>query len=188
LSKQILKDKLVAELDKLIEKGHWDQSLFYKNILKRLQALRQRIIDTLEDDQDAFSSSSAFPNLPSHKEGYRRMYVAVYQTEGERMDRWLHLVKNLPNFAISRPVYSEEDHVEELIRAKHGRNDAYVILWVKEQDILTPLGGALPFDRFQHELYTLRPSGVKLENLIEFVHGRKRYFLNHGQFVLKEGS
>lgn len=188
LSKHILKDKLLAALDKLIEKGHWDQSLFYKNILKRLHALRQSIIDSLEDEQDAFASSSSLPEIPLQKEDYRRMYVAVYQTEGERMDRWLYLVKNLPSFSISRPVYGEEAHAEELMRAKRGRNDAYVILWVKEQDILSPLSGALPFDRFHHALYTLKPTGVKLENLIEFVHDGKRYFFHKGQFVLKEGG
>ncbi|MDF3055213.1 MAG: IcmQ protein [Gammaproteobacteria bacterium] len=181
-----VKDKLLAAIDKVIQEGHWDQGLFSKNILKRLQSLRQRIVDSLESEQDASASSQSFPKIPSHKEGHRRMYVAIYQAEGERMDRWLYLVKNLTNFSMSRPVYGEEEHVQELMRAKRGRNDAYIVLWVNERDILPPLGGILPFDRFGHELYSLRASGVKLENVIEFVHDGRRYFFYNDQLVLNE--
>jgi intracellular multiplication protein IcmQ len=187
LSNQELKDKLLTSLDKVILEGHWDQGLFSKNILKRLQSLRQRIVDNFGNEEEVVAELAAIQAIPEQKPGFRRVYAAIYQTDGERMDRWLHMIKNLSDFSASRPIYGEEAHVQELMRSKRGRNDAYVVLWMAEQDILPPLGGQLPFDRFQHELYSLRPKGVKTENIIEFVHDGKCYALQEGRLVLKEG-
>lgn len=184
MDNQEIKQKLLQTLDKVIQEGHWEGGLFTQNILKRLQALRQRVVDYMGNESISASESiETHIEIPEHKAGYRRLYVAVYQADGERLDRWFHLIKNLADFCASRPVYAVEAHVQELMRARRGRNYAYIVLWVKEADMLAPLGGQYPLDKFEHELYAMKPSGVKLENLIEFVHDGRRYVLKEGQLV-----
>lgn len=181
-----VKNRLLGTIDKVIGNGQWETSLFFRNILKRLLGLRASIIDQLgEDAEDASSSSQSELSAIEHKEGYQRIYVAIYQADGTHLNRWINVIKSLCERCMSRPVYSTEEEVAEMIRAKGSRSDAYIVAWIRPTDIVASYNGIVLKDRFGHELLTLKDGSIKLDNITEFVHEKKRYCFNSDRLVLR---
>ncbi len=175
------RNKLLALIDRTINQGHWDSSLFYRNILKKLEEMRQYVLSTLGDKEQDLSHSEVA--AVEEKTGYRRVYIMLYQIKGEYLETWVNAVKTLPGYCVTRPIYNQEEHVQEIMRSKRGKSDAYVSLWVKAEDIAA--GNALSQDRFGHPLINIREGSIKLENMIEFVHDGNTYQFIENQLVKK---
>jgi len=175
-SKEV-KDQLVAAIDEAIEQNEWTGSLFLKNILKQLQELRAYIIQELSEDTSPSVGSKIREATLQEREGYERVCIALYQSESDRLDRWFATIKMLTGYGMSRPVYRSEDEVRRVIQAKQSKSDAYVVVWVKKIDILSPYGGVPLKDRSGYELLTIKEGSIKPENIITFVHGGQHYYL-----------
>lgn len=181
-----VKDKLLEALDEAIHQGHWQGSLFYKNILKQLLELRKYVEEKLGAQLTEVSHGSENnPASVEAKEGYEIVYISLYQAETDRMDRWLLTIKSLTEQYVSRPVYRNVAQLEELIRAKRSRTDGYVAVWVKSSDILLSSSGVPIKDRLGNELLTLQQGCVQLENIIEFVHDGRQYRIIDNQLVAR---
>lgn len=179
---QEARDRLVTALDRAINEGQWEGSLFFRNILKRLHEIREYVVVELSDPQQDTEANVEIANAISKQEqGYQKVYIAIYQAQGDRLAGWTNAVSKLSDYYISRPAYQIEDHVREMVNAKRSRNDAYVAVWVRQEDIL---GTNKTQDRWGHELLTLREGSVKVENIIEFVHDNYRYSLMENKLVL----
>lgn len=177
-----IREKLIQTLDSIIENGRWGSSLFLKNLLKRIEAMRAKLLAKLT----ASTASSTVALLAAtQKEGYQRVYIELYQASCENIENWAKTLKSLTEHFVSRPVYRMEADVQELVRTKHSRTDAYVTVWVKQSDII-PSSGEVLKDRLGHELLKLRENSVQLENIIEFVHDKITYVLEAEQLVLKK--
>ncbi|HVV69305.1 MAG TPA: Dot/Icm secretion system protein IcmQ [Gammaproteobacteria bacterium] len=179
---QEARDRLVNALDKAINEGQWEGSLFFRNILKRLHEIREYVVVELDDpEQDTEVNAELVNAINKQEQGYQKVYIAIYQAQGDRLAGWTNAVSKLCDYYISRPVYQKEDHVREMIFAKRSRNDAYVAIWVRQEDIL---GTNKTQDRWGHELLILKEGSVKVENIIEFVHDNYRYSLMGNKLVL----
>ena len=186
-----LKDQLLKTVDHVIEKGRWDNSFFLKNILKQLQELREYIVRELTDsDLDINQRKAAHQQLQTitqEKSGHQRVYIALYQSEADRLDRWVIVIKTLISYGITRPIYATEAEVQGMIRDKQGKGDAYVTVWVKETDILSSsLEGATLKDRSGNNLLRLREGFFRLENVVEFVLDGQHYHLINQNLVLSD--
>ena len=183
-----LKEQLLAAVDSAIENGYWDSSLFLKNMLKQLQELRAYISKELTGNIPATKEEEIkqrIVNILREKEGYKTVYIALYQTENDRLDRWLLTIKLLSEYGISRPVYGSEAEMHNMLREKHGKGDAYVSVWVKETDILPTKGeGSLLKDRWGQVLLQLKDGFFRLENVIEFVLNGRRYHVLENSLIL----
>lgn len=177
-----IREKLVQILDGLIEHGRWDSSLFLRNLLKRLQQVRATIAEKLPPPMLQDSSLEGVVS----KEGYERVYIELYQSSCEDLTSWRRTIENLCEHFVSRPVYRLEEHVQELIRSKRSRTDAYVVVWVKRDDIMPSADGHPVVDRFGHEVVRLKEGSVKIENIIEFVHDKLVYIYKDEQLVVKK--
>lgn len=179
---QEARERLVNALDKAINEGQWEGSLFFRNILKRLHEIREYVVAELSDpEQDAGANAGVADTIAKQEQGYQKVYIAIYQAQGDRLSGWTNAVSKLSDYYISRPAYQIEDHVREMVNAKRSRNDAYVAIWVHQEDILTT---NKTLDRWGHELLTLREGSVKVENIIEFVHDNYKYSLVGNKLVL----
>lgn len=165
-----LRHKLLQSLDIIIKNGRWESSLFLKNILKRLEQMRNNLQEKVEKEEIIQAPASG--RILDYKEGYEKVYIELYQAACEDLEKWATTIKSLAGHHVSRPVYRNESHVQELIRSKRSRADAYVSLWVKSSDILLEPGLQ---DRFGHELVKLREKSVDVENIINFVHDKISY-------------
>lgn len=182
-----IRDRLLAAIDKAIAEGSWEASLFFKNILKQLLEIREYVAVEFTEKGEQAPTLTNIPQrqeVPQAREGYERLYIAVYQTEPGRLERWLSAIKMLVGYSVSRPVYRTEVDIQEMIRNKKSRSDAYVTVWIKQSDIIPPYSGAPLKDKWEHELLTLKEGCFKLENVIEFVHEEKHYFLHGDELVL----
>lgn len=180
-----MRDKLIAAIDKALEEGRWDGSLFFKNIRKQLQKLRDFVRQELADDQakNNIEDITHMLEVERRKAGYERVYIAIYQMDGEFLEKWVNPIKALTGHSVSRPVYQSEEHVAELIRAKRSRNDAYIAVWVKPTDIVSRQNVAK--DRLGHPVFTLKDGSVKLENIIEFIHDNRRFVFQENELKSK---
>jgi len=188
-----VKNELLKAIDEAIAKGNWESSLFFKNMLKQLQELRGYVDSELtQEAEEAARKAQAISLIPTSifegKEGYIKVYIAIYQAEGEQLEKWVNTIKSIGEYYVSRPVYKVEEHVQEMIRSKRSRADGYVVAWIKQNDVLPPANGMQLTDRFGHELLTLKGGGMTPDNVSEFVHDNKRYYLQESQLILKNAS
>lgn len=176
--------KLLDGFTTLLSKTGWDSTLLLRSTKKRIEALRDRAKALVEEPDDASRAAESFSTVPP--EGYVTVYVSLYQSESRNINVWSSTIKALAEHSISRPVYAEETHVQELIRNKaNPATEAYCAVHVKREDIVPPYQGKVAQDRFGHDLLSLKERAVRLENVVEFVHEGKVYSCKKGQLILK---
>ncbi len=181
-----IRNKLLEAFDKAIAEGNWEVSLFFRNVEKRLRELREFVATELVESEDNKLASAIKKRSNFNQENYLQVCISIYQAEGDNLERWKNAIKALAGHSISRPVYRLEDHAQAMIRGKADtKREAYVIVCVKNTDIIQPYAGKIMEDRFGHELLTLKEGCVKLEHIIEFVHENKRYSFDDGELVFK---
>ena len=103
-------------------------------------------------------------------------------TEGRNLKKWEIVLANLPRQIIGRPIYKREKDIKETINTKENPvNDAYVIAYVTEMDILKPsFRDKALVDRFGHELLRLKDNILKVENITKLVHQTGNYTYRKG--------
>ncbi len=163
--------KLVKILDKLLSKGDWGSSPLLRTTKKKFQNYKD------EAESLAAEPEVAEEALVNHRvpEGYRKVFISLYQSEGRNLQLWQNMLKSLARFSISRPVYDNEDYVQEVIRSKpEPVRHAYAVVVVREDDIIQ--NGRVKTDPLGHELIVLRERAVELRNILEFVHANKKHY------------
>ena len=178
-----LRTKLLQTLDHIIQNGRWEGNLFLKNIQKKLQQMRADLSAKIEAEEEK-------PLLMTDtslqaREGYELVYIEIYQAACENLDNWLSTIKNLSTHYVSRPIYRDESYVQELVRSKRSRTDAYVAVWVKSGNIILQPGVR---DRFGHELLKLKEGSVENSNIVRFSHDKIVYNYKDNALIINRGE
>lgn len=176
--------EILKALDEAISKGPWEHNLFFQGIGKKLRELRDRFQQELGlENLQAEASASNLQEVLSHQQtSFLEVYISLYQAEGVNIRKWSTVVTALVGHSVSRPVFKKEEDIQAAIRAKtYKQNDAYVVVKVREEDILKSPTGQPILDREQRELLMLREGSVKLANIVRFVH-------LSGEYIYREGS
>lgn len=176
---------LITLLDELLASDDWQASLFLRNAGKRFAQLRDQANGLLQK-----MTGASISNLDRHvvleKAGYCKVYVSLYQAEGSNLQKWHHLLKTLTEYSIGRPVYRDEACIQKMIRAKEQvQREAYVSVWIKQEDILELSGARVAMDRLDQEILTLKANAIKPENIIAFIHCQKAYQVHEQGLVHK---
>jgi Dot/Icm secretion system protein IcmQ len=181
-----LGEKLAKILDKLLETGDWDTSLFLRSSSKRLRQLRDEALRiATKTDTGTNVAKTSYRKAPSS--GYVQVYVSIYQVNCKNLQDWQNALKALVEHSASRPTYLDEDNVRQLIRSKtdidkHG----YVIINVKDSEIYST--GQIVLDNFGSRLVTLKDGAIKLENIVGFVHGNREQYSFQNNALIYEGE
>lgn len=173
---------LIRELDKLIAEGQWEGSLYYQSIGKKLRDFSDELKNEYHIDESTPSTPQEMMNAVKQKSGLVEIYVSVYCAEGRNLKKWEMILANLPKQVVSRPVYKREKDLKDAINTKENPiNDAYVIAYVTEMDILKPsFRDKQLLDRFGHELLRLKDNTLKEENITKFIHLTGEYAYRKG--------
>lgn len=176
--------KLIEILDGLLKGGDWESSLFLRTMRKRIQDIIDETSGIVAAGQEDFSNTintDKFAQLLP--QGYMRIYILLYQTEGSKLANWQYALKALLGYNVSRPTYKDESHVQELIRSKNDVDRyGYAVINIKESD--TYPQEQAPKDVFGHEMLVLKENAIKRENIVGFVHAaRRRYSFVEGELV-----
>lgn len=179
--------RLVNILDDLLKNKEWEATLLLRATKKRLLNLRDEAQQIANDLNTSSTSKEASQITAPIKEGYIKVYIALYQTQGSNLKIWYDMLKSLAKYSITRPVYDNEEYVRELIRSKPDmQRHGYAVVTAKKSGIIE--SGKVHLDQFNHKLLTLQEGAVTLENIIEFVHANeKRYIIRGDTLILLQG-
>ena len=176
--------RLVTVLDDLLAAGNWEASLFLKATAKQVKELRDRANQLLLEVAGISNIVSA--QQTQERVGQIKVFISVYQTEHNNLGKWHQTLKALTEYSVSRPVYRDEEHVKQMIRAKENiLREAYAVAYVKETDVIALPSGRVARDRWNNELLTLKPGAVRTTDIIEFAHAEKCYYFAEKELVLK---
>ena len=177
-------EELITAFDRVIVAGDWESSLFLRNTIKPLKAmreearqLRQQLLGNLE---------TAAVITPDLKPGMVRVYISIFQQKAHNFKDWEAQLRSLPQYIIGRPIYRDETAVQQALRAKLVQtSDAYVSVGVAETAIQTGEFHPSQIDKQGNALLQLMPGSVKSEHILEFVYQDKRYVFIEGKLIEK---
>lgn len=182
-------EKLVNILSNVLRDAQWDSSLFLRTVKKRLEDVvkeAKTILLSIDDNQKKNVHQELYDgHFIKCKDDHIRVYILLYQIDGSKIVNWQNAIKSLVNYNISRPTYTKEEHVCELIKSKKNfDNHGYVIIDIEKTDFYSqeePL-----YDMFNHEMLILKENVLKFQNIRGFVYGLKKiYTYQMGELVYK---
>ena len=110
--------ELLAILDKLLEEGKWDSSLFLQASSKKIKDLRNNIFEFIERAEAAPEAAPSFPGFgkggrewsfgserPSVPVEPMDVYVGLYQADGMNLNKWAQSLSGLLSRSSTPPIY-----------------------------------------------------------------------------------
>jgi intracellular multiplication protein IcmQ len=178
-------DAILNALDDAIQQGPWGTSSFLRVIGKNLLEIREGFAKRVDASaQQQSNRLSSLANQMALRSAQRKVYIVLYSFEGSNIKTWERIVANLPRQMISRPVYSQEDDAIAIIKTKENKNnEAYIVIYINESDILPMPTDKLPHDKLGKQLLTLKDKSLKLDNIDCFVHQSGVYHYTQGRLV-----
>src|SRR3990167_1153015 len=181
---------ILEALDKALKEGPWEDSSFLRVIGKNLQKIRDNFANEIAavKNEKANALSSVTQRVTQHV-GQQEVYVSLYITGGGVLQAWERVIANLQRQIISRPVYANEEDVQQLIKSKENKiNEAYVAIFINQSDLLKVSADKTSMDRFGKPLLLLKDKAINLMNISRFVHSSGVYTLEKGRLVKKPST
>jgi intracellular multiplication protein IcmQ len=188
----VFNKKLIAILDKIIEKGYWEDTLFLQAAGKKLRELRERLKGDLDISEGPFEEEPTLihrytskKTATSHKT--QLVFILLYSAEGNNLKQWENIINSLTAHSMTRPIYKNETDVQAVIRNKSNRqNDAYIAFAITENDISPPFNNKTPVDRYGNELIVLKEGVIHPNDVEYFIHSSGRYLFQTGKLIRVE--
>lgn len=176
-----LAKSVVAAVDEILKSQDYEESLFLRNTVKPLKAIREQAFSLLKQIDEQETSSRTIPTLEADMEP---VYVLLFQSDGQNMQKWEQLLRGLSRYALGRPVYQAEADARKVIRTKMtDGQEAYVKVAVPKSLLEASERLSPRQDRFGNVLVTLPVGAIKSDTILEFVHGKKRYHFDKGELI-----
>ncbi len=100
--------------------------------------------------QAANTTSATAVTSKASEDKQVELFIYLYSTKGLDMTTWEHILVNLPNQLVSRPIYADEKNIKTWIRSKPTpNNEAYIRVTVSERFMMTLPEGKSPVDRLK---------------------------------------
>ncbi|MCP0913198.1 MULTISPECIES: Dot/Icm secretion system protein IcmQ [Legionella] len=192
-----MKDELSAQqaeavlqaLDETLAKGPWEESNFLRVIGKNLREIREKFAHHLDSSQDKVKMAAHLANRIALRSGQQEIFIGLYSADGNNIYSWERIVANLPRQMISRPIYAEEKDIKEIIKTKENKvNEAYVSIYVNQNDILPLAPDKIPRDKLGKPLLSLKDKSLNLDNINRFIHISGIYKYAGGRLVKSTGQ
>lgn len=177
--------EILKVLDDLLEQGPWDSSNFLTLIGKKLRDIRDNFaLHTNNTGKKNGQLTSDLASRMALRSGQIEIFILLYSSSGNQINSWNQIVNNLPRQVVSRPVYSSEDDVKEMIRTKvNPQNEAYVSVYIRKEDILEVAPDKIPYDKLGKPLLILKNHAIKLDNIHQFIHTSGFYTYAGGRLI-----
>ena len=171
-------------LDEGIAAGPWQANLFLKGIKKKLEELRDDFVTRVGLDQH--HEQVANDLLAANSGENTEVYIALYQSQGCNMNKWQEVVISLVNYTMGRPIYYNETDVQAAIRLNdRNLNQAYAVVKVPRDAILSNTTDLVRTDREGRKLISLSEAAIQLKNIVRLVHATGHYKLVRN-FLVKQ--
>jgi Dot/Icm secretion system protein IcmQ len=176
-------DRIVGHIDSLTaDNAEWEASDFLASVLRPMVALRDRALHLKSDLEASAPSKILAPRPITEKEAI--IYVSIFQSQGGDLKQWALQLGSLKTSIAGRPVYANEADVCALVKHKESAlSESYLCIAVDKKDILTQDARFYRQDHLGHRLLILKQTAIKEDNILEFVHNKKRYLVESGRLI-----
>jgi hypothetical protein len=115
------------------------------------------------------------------------VYVYLYNAHGLVFRSWSAMLtpKVFYEYSVNRPIYTEKNHVELLIKGKSNRQQhGFLAVRVNQAEIISPVESQVK-DSLGNPVIKVKEGSLRFENLISFTHNDLCYTVNaQGEFIL----
>ncbi|PIZ04170.1 MAG: Dot/Icm secretion system protein IcmQ [Gammaproteobacteria bacterium CG_4_10_14_0_8_um_filter_38_16] len=178
---------VIHAVDHVIAAGDWSSSLFLKNTIKPLIAIKAEAETEINILEEKVEKKAVKITPPTEDEV--DVYISLFQSDGYNINKWAMQLRSLDRYTVGRPVYQSEADVQKRIRLRSAAagNEGYVIVTIRKADIQSPDPFASPLkDQFDHPLLVLKEIAVRNGRIVAFVHQGICYHFVDGQLI-KQG-
>lgn len=173
--------EIADALDRVADGLPWEQSVFLSAIGKKFASVRDEFKREVGLDEETFRRKKVELDKFSLQAGQQEVYVSVYNAQGANLAQWERIIANLVNQSVSRPIYSTEKAVKEMIRAKpHLINEGYVSVHINKSDLLNPPNERAPRDKLGSVLLLLKERTITKDRIRKFFHKSGIYEYKNG--------
>ena len=158
-----------------------DSGLFFELMQKKIEGMQSQFVQAVAEQLPAqtFGKNTDTTQTATNQTD---VYVELYQSDGDNMDRWAMILKAIAVQAISRPIYQNEADVCSMIRAKQQPNkEGYAVVTVPDADIMNPAISCK--DSAGRPLVQIKSGTLKSENIIRFVHITGQYVWQNDRLI-----
>ena len=173
--------ELLEKFKETVELWPRDSGLFLELMREKLKLIEnqfaQEVTAQLPDSVLKKRSEVAQANVDQVE-----VFVELYQSDGDNMQRWAMILNALPMQAISRPIYETEAGVCSMIRAKEHKNrEGYAVVKVLKTNIIKAVQPLL--DSAGRVLVHVKPGTLQTNNIVRFVHYSGQYLWQNGKLI-----
>jgi intracellular multiplication protein IcmQ len=180
LSPEKLKE-IADALDRVVNELPWEQSVFLKALGKKFENIRNEFKESTGQSGEHIEQAEKDKNKFALKENQLEVFVSIYSAQGADLKQWDPIITNLVAQSVSRPTYSTEKAVREMIRSKANQvNEGYVSVHISKDDLLTSSPDRVPRDKLGNILLSLKERAIKKENIRNFYHKSGVYLYHPG--------
>ncbi len=176
-------DRIVGHINSLTaDNAEWEASDFLTSVIRPMVALRDRALHLKNQIEASVPSKILAPRPITEQEVV--VYVSIFQSQGGDLKRWALQLGSLKTAISGRPIYANEADVCALVKHKESAlSEAYLCIAVDKKDILTQDARFYRQDHLGHRLLILKQTAIKEDNILEFVHNKKRYLHESGRLI-----
>lgn len=177
--------KTLQALDEALVAGPWNESSFIIMMNKKLRIIRDDLAAKIAKYEEGETDSPEYLAHRAHlSASHKLVYISLYSLEGINITSWERIIANLQRQIVSRPVYFNEEDVQNIIKTKEKKiNEAYVAFYVNEADILDINRDKIPVDKLGKPMLVLKDNAINLENIEYFVHLSGKYRYARGRLI-----
>lgn len=186
LSKEDKKGMLtsvITTVDHVLSAGDWNSSLFLRNTIKPLMAIKSEA--EIELSKLEIKAVEKSVTIQAIGEDEREVYISLFQSDGYNMGKWAMQLRSLERYVIGRPVYQNQEDAEKRVRLRAATgNEGFVVVIVKKTDLQSDVSTTK--DQFDSPLLSLKETALRNGRIVAFVHQNLRYHFVDGQLI-KQG-
>lgn len=176
---------ILKALDEAITDGPWDKSNFLRAVGKKLAVIKENfVVNTKDKNKNNAKEQDVQISTLDIGSKQKEIFISLYASEGSNLKVWERILANLPKQIVSRAIYEKEEDIKKLIKSKIQKiNEAYIAIYINQEDLLTLSADKIPKDKFGVNLLVLKNQTLNLENICKFVHESGVYRYIKGQLL-----
>ncbi len=185
-----LEEKLLQQVrttvlqDEELRKTHQIADKF-RFVRERLQAIHEQLEKEIQATTKHIEQQAKKSEL---QEDEMRVYVYLYNANGVVLSAWQNLLtpKVFYEYSVNRPIYTEESHIQMLLRSKTNKTQhAYLTVAVKTAHVIKSETG--PKDSLGNSLVKIKEGSLSFEKFLRFTFNEQDYVLSvKGELVKKD--
>ena len=182
------KEVIRKALDEAIKSGPWDKSSFLRAIGKNLNEIRDNFVSRANSfGKDRAKAEASLASRLALRSNQLEVFISLYSADGVNIQSWERIIINLPRQMISRPIYTEEEHVKSMLKTKENKlNEAYVAIYVNKTDVIPLPPDKAIVDKLGNSLLALKDKSLDVGNITRFVHDSGVYQLTRGRLIKEQ--